>query len=93
MAIETTITMSRDEWKTRTEVKSKMTADKTHYYLKAHLDAYENDQIMLSRTWDEKISRTDQLFYNTSYNMFKPTLNEHKEENSMLIADKISHHI
>ncbi|OGT45276.1 MAG: peptidase S15 [Gammaproteobacteria bacterium RIFCSPHIGHO2_12_FULL_41_20] len=59
--IHTTVSISRGEWQTRTEMSSQMTADKTHYFLKAELLAYEGNKLILKRNWDEKIPRATQL--------------------------------
>jgi hypothetical protein len=34
-----------------------MRADKTHFILEASLDAYEGDQRIASRNWQERIAR------------------------------------
>lgn len=59
--INTTISISRGEWRTRTETTSMMTADNTHYFLEANLCAYEGDRLILSRNWSEKIARVNKL--------------------------------
>ena len=34
-----------------------MRADKTHFFLEASLDAYEDDRRLASRNWQERIAR------------------------------------
>ncbi|KTD53833.1 Cocaine esterase [Legionella santicrucis] len=67
--IETTIVMSRDEWKTKTITQSEMRGDETYYYLNVNLEAYENNTLIASRKWDEKIPRVSA---GKSLSFFKP---------------------
>src|SRR5438132_1174039 len=85
--IDTTISISRDEWKTRTEMKSQMTSDERYYYLKAHLSAYENDELIISKKWNEKIPR---ISYSNSHHLFKLISNE-QERKSTLVGKLRSH--
>jgi putative CocE/NonD family hydrolase len=55
--IHTTISLSRDDWQTRTEIQSRMQANKTHYLISANLYAYEGDSLIFSREWQESIPR------------------------------------
>ncbi len=75
--IDTTISISRDDWKTRTEMKSEMTSDETSYYLKANLNAYENDKFILTKKWNEKIPRAS---YSKEHHLFKPSSNEQEKK-------------
>ncbi len=52
-----TQTLDREAWSVRTETRTTMTADKNHFFVAARLEAYENDTLVLSRDWDEKIPR------------------------------------
>lgn len=75
--IETRISISRNKWRTCTETKSEMTADEKNYYLKAQLNAYENNEVVLSRNWNEKIPR---ISHRLSHHLFKPIAN--KQQNN-----------
>lgn len=48
---------TRGDWKVRTETYSCMTATKTQWHITGRLEAYENDQQILVRTWDRKVRR------------------------------------
>jgi hypothetical protein len=48
---------SRGEWKVRTETRSAMTASKGYWHVTGSLEAFENDNLILTRTWDKKIKR------------------------------------
>ena len=52
-----TQTLDREAWSVRTETRTTMTADKTHFFVTARLEAYENETLVLSRDWDDKIPR------------------------------------
>lgn len=52
----------------KSEMTSEMTSDDKCYYLKANLNAFENDKLIVSKKCDEKIPRTS---YNSSLNLFK----------------------
>ena len=58
--IDTTIAISRGDWKTRTTMSSKMTGDKYYFYLDARLHAYEDEQLVFTKEWKEKIPRSEQ---------------------------------
>ncbi|MBU3738462.1 MAG: CocE/NonD family hydrolase [Rhodoferax sp.] len=47
----------RGEWKVRTETYSRMTASKTHWHVEGRLEAYEGEQRILVREWNQKIRR------------------------------------
>nr|QMS48094.1 hypothetical protein WG33_0293 [uncultured bacterium] len=34
-----------------------MTATKTHWHVTGRLEAFENDKLILTRSWDEKVKR------------------------------------
>jgi predicted acyl esterase len=48
---------SRGDWKVRTETYSSLTASKTHWHVAGRLEAYENNALIWSRNWDQKIKR------------------------------------
>ena len=48
---------SRGDWKVSTETYSSMTASKTHWHVKGRLEAYEGDDLILTREWDQKVPR------------------------------------
>jgi hypothetical protein len=50
-------TFRRADWETRTETRTLMTSDATHFRLRATLDAFENESRVYSQTWDRKIPR------------------------------------
>ena len=47
----------RGDWKVRTETYSNLTCSKTHWHVTGRLEAYENDALIWSRNWDQKIKR------------------------------------
>ncbi len=49
--------VSRDDWKVYTETNTVLTCDKDNFYINATLDAYEHDQRVFSKTWNETIKR------------------------------------
>jgi putative CocE/NonD family hydrolase len=51
------IAIGRGNWKTRSETRTLMRADKTHFILEASLDAHEGDKQLVSRRWNERIPR------------------------------------
>ena len=55
--IHWTVTMAREDWRVRTETRSEMWADRTHFYIHAGLTAYEGRSEVYSRHWDRKIRR------------------------------------
>jgi uncharacterized protein len=48
---------SRGDWKVRTETQSAMTASKGYWHVTGSLEAFENDKLILTRTWDKKVKR------------------------------------
>jgi len=55
--IRYTIAIGRGDWRTRTETRTVMRADKTHFMLEGFLDAYEGEKQLISRRWNERIPR------------------------------------
>jgi uncharacterized protein len=51
------IAISRGDWKTRSETRTLMRADKTHFIIEASLDAYEGEKQLVKRRWNERIPR------------------------------------
>jgi uncharacterized protein len=51
------IAIGRGDWQTRTETRTVMRADKTHFLIEATLDAYEGETKLLSRQWNDRIAR------------------------------------
>jgi len=51
------IAIGRGDWKTRSETRTVMRADKTHFIIEASLDAYDGGKQLVSRRWDERIPR------------------------------------
>jgi len=47
----------RDDWRVRVETDSLMTADATHFFLSNHMDAYEGDIRVFTKSWTKTISR------------------------------------
>ena len=48
---------SREEWSIRTETFSSMTSDKSHFYLKAKVEAYEKEKLIFKKKMESKIKR------------------------------------
>lgn len=47
----------RKDWHARVLTRTVLTSDETHFFLRAELDAYENDKRVLSLNWDKTIER------------------------------------
>jgi len=47
----------RGEWEVRTVTRTLLTSDKTHFHIRAELDAWEGESRIFSRSWDESIAR------------------------------------
>ena len=47
----------RDDWSVRTVTETRLTADSTHFRMRATLDAYEGDTRVDSQNWDRRIPR------------------------------------
>jgi putative CocE/NonD family hydrolase len=56
-AMETRWTIGRGEWQTRTVTHVVMTSTKDSFRIRAELDAYEGEERILSRNWDETVRR------------------------------------
>jgi hypothetical protein len=55
--IRSTIEFQRDEWRVRVETDSLMTADATHFHLSNHMDAYEGDVRVFTKSWTTAVPR------------------------------------
>ena len=55
--IERTIELQRERWRVRVETTSTMTADAANFHLSNHLDAYEGDTRVFTRSWTKLIPR------------------------------------
>ena len=51
------IAIGRGDWKTRSETRTLMRADKTHFIIEASLDVYEGEKQLVKRRWNERIPR------------------------------------
>ena len=51
------ITAERGDWKVRTETHLTLTCDAENFFIKASLEAFENDEPVANRRWDETIPR------------------------------------
>jgi putative CocE/NonD family hydrolase len=47
----------RDDWEVSTTTRTILTSTRTHFWIRAMLDAYEGDTRMFSKTWDERVPR------------------------------------
>jgi hypothetical protein len=52
-----TVRSERDDWKIRTETRLTFSCDAKNFFIKASLDAFENDAPVVNRRWDETIPR------------------------------------
>ncbi len=55
--IERALELQRETWRVRVEARSTMRADAAHFHLSNHLDAYEGDTRVFSRSWTKNIPR------------------------------------
>ena len=55
--IQSVIEFRRDDWRVRVETDSLMTADATHFHLSNHMDAYEGDARVFTKSWTTAIPR------------------------------------
>jgi len=53
----TVIGFRRDDWRVRIETDSLMTSDATHFHLSNHMDAYESDGRVFTKSWTTSIPR------------------------------------
>jgi len=49
--------LSRGEWRIRTEARAVMTGDASHLHMQATLTAWEGEEVMFSRDFNEKVPR------------------------------------
>jgi hypothetical protein len=54
---KTTIEFQRDDWRVRIETDSLMTSDATHFHLSNHMDAYEGDTRVFTKSWSRTVKR------------------------------------
>jgi len=47
----------RDDWHVQTRTRTVLTSDKTHFRIRAELDAYKNGHRFFSKSWDECVAR------------------------------------
>ncbi len=47
----------RGDWSVRTTTRTVLTADTTHFYIHAELDAFEGEKRVYSQNWDRVIPR------------------------------------
>lgn len=47
----------RDDWEVSTTTRTILTSTRTHFWIRAMLDAYEGDTRVFSKTWDERVPR------------------------------------
>ncbi len=55
--IERALELQREAWRVRVETTSVMTADATHFHVSNHLDAYEGDTRVFTKSWVKAIPR------------------------------------
>lgn len=55
--VESERTFERDDWFAKTITRTVLTSTKTHFVIRATLDAYHGDVRVFSKSWDEKIKR------------------------------------
>ncbi|MDH3695278.1 MAG: CocE/NonD family hydrolase, partial [Gammaproteobacteria bacterium] len=47
----------RDQWHVRTETKTEMWSDKNNFYMKAHIEAFEDTERVFDQKWERKVAR------------------------------------
>jgi len=47
----------RDDWHVQTRTRTVLTSSKTHFRIRAELDAYKNGHRFFSKSWDERVAR------------------------------------
>ena len=52
-----TQTLSRDDWSVRVEARQSQRATATHFILSARIEAYEGDDLIFERDWQETVER------------------------------------
>jgi hypothetical protein len=55
--VVTTRSLKRKDWHTISITRTVLTSTKTHFCIRATLDAYEGDARIFSKSWDERIPR------------------------------------
>jgi hypothetical protein len=55
--IRSVIEFKRGDWRVRIETESLLTADATHFHLSSHLDGYEADTRVFTKSWTSAIPR------------------------------------
>lgn len=55
--IDRTLELQREAWRVRIDTSSTMSADATHFHLTNHLDAYEGEVRVFTRSWTKAIPR------------------------------------
>jgi putative CocE/NonD family hydrolase len=80
--IQTVIALGRDQCQTRTEIKSNMKANKVEYLLEAQVDAYENNELIFTRQWQDTVPRHNGPMKSLQrmHNFFKPKLHPNEAE-------------
>jgi len=51
------IALGREGWRTRSDIRTEMRSDATHFHISAELQAYENGTCVATRQWAETIAR------------------------------------
>jgi len=51
------IALGREGWRTRSDIRTEMRSDATHFHIAAELKAYENETCVATRQWAETIAR------------------------------------
>jgi hypothetical protein len=51
------LTMRRDQWEIQVNVRTRLSATREHFLLQAWLSAFEGDEEVFAREWQEKIER------------------------------------
>ncbi len=52
-----TATVRRDNWSTRTETRTTLKCDRENFYLQATIEAFENEERVYEKSWEETIKR------------------------------------
>ncbi len=59
--IYSTLSTARDDWRVRTESHTSMTSTEAHYHLEAQVDAFENNKLINTKKWSEKVPRSNSI--------------------------------
>ena len=57
VTVECSSALGRNQWRTRVQTHSEMTATKTEFLVEQRLDAYEGDELIRSRSWSLRFPR------------------------------------